>query len=174
MSSSFEGGTRFTSHFHMPSLFAVDIICAQQATGARGLAHLLLAHIALLRSGFLCAKTHWLFDISGRESNTRMVRLFVAAPTPTPPTDPSPSPHLDVEFGQVRFTQQLGAIRCQTFADETRSEGYVGVEGDDPSIYWTYKAGGVGSASTYGEPTSRTAGVYAADASCACRLTPND
>jgi len=134
MSASFEGGTRFTSHFHMPSLFAVDIICAQP-TAVRGLAHVLLSHVALLQSSFLSAKTHWLFDISGREENTRM----------------------------VRFTQEIGALRCQTFADETRSEGYVGVEGDDPSIYWTYKAGGIGSSSTYGDPSLETAGIYAMD-----------
>eukprot|EP00962_Isochrysis_galbana_P046989 scaffold19060_cov56-Isochrysis_galbana.AAC.1 len=27
-SNSFEGGSRFSSHFHMPSLLSVDIICA--------------------------------------------------------------------------------------------------------------------------------------------------
>ena len=39
----------------------------------------------------------------------------------------------------VKFCSNVGAVRCQTFTDEARSEGYVGVEGDDPSIYWTYK-----------------------------------
>ena len=52
----------------------------------------------------------------------------------------------------VRFTQHLGAARCQTFADEARSEGYVGVEGDDPSIYWTYKASGHNPPSAHPNP----------------------
>jgi len=46
----------------------------------------------------------------------------------------------------------------QTFADEARSEGYVGVEGDDPSIYWTYK-----TANGFGKDDGSTAGVYAVD-----------
>ena len=57
-----------------------------------------------------------------------------------------------------QFTAAIGAQRCQTFTDEARSEGYVGVEGDDPSIYWTYK-GRVG----YGPNDGKTAGVYAVD-----------
>jgi len=128
LSASFEGGTRWTSHFHMPTLLAVDIICVQP--GVRGLGHLLLAHIGCLTSSFTADRTHWLFDISGRESNTRM----------------------------IRFTQGIGASHMQTFADEARSEGYVGVEGDDPSIYWTYK-----TARGFGENDGRTAGVYAVD-----------
>ena len=108
-SASFEGGTRWTSHFHMPTLLAVDIICAKP--GVRGLAQILLAHITCLTSSFTSDRTHVLFDISGREKNTRM----------------------------VKFCSNVGAVRCQTFTDEARSEGYVGVEGDDPSIYWTYK-----------------------------------
>ena len=127
-SNSFEGGTRFSSHFHMPTLLSVDIVCARP--GRRGLAAALLAHIACLQSPFLCERTHLLFDISGREANTRM----------------------------VSFTQALGAQRYQTFADEARSEGFIGVEGDDPSIFWTYKTG-----SGYGVNEDRTAGVYAID-----------
>ena len=69
-----------------------------------------------------------LFDISGRESNSRM----------------------------VRFTQGIGAGHIQTFADEARSEGYVGVEGDDPTIYWTFK-----TSKGFGENDGKTAGVYA-------------
>ena len=95
MSASFEGGTRWTSHFHMPTLLAVDIICVRP--GIRGLAHLLLSHLGCLTSYFAADRTHWLFDISGREGNLRM----------------------------VKFTQSIGATRCQTFADEARSEGYV-------------------------------------------------
>ena len=58
----------------------------------------------------------------------------------------------------VKFTAAIGANRCQTFADEARSEGYVGVEGDDPSIYWTYK-----QRDGYGPNDGKTAGVYAID-----------
>ena len=102
MSNSFEGGTRFTSHFHMPSLLSVDIICSRAGEGEpKGLAAILLAHVACLQSEFLADRTHLLFDISGREANARM----------------------------VRFTQQLGAIRCQTFADEARSTGFLGICG---------------------------------------------
>jgi len=126
--NSFEGATRFSSHFHMPSLLSVDIICAMP--GVRGLAALLLAHIACLQSAFLNDRTHMLFDISGREANTRM----------------------------VRFTQSIGAQRYQTFADEARSEGFIGVEGDDPSIFWTYK-----TPTGYGPNEGRTAGPYAID-----------
>ena len=128
MSSSFEGGTRWTSHFHMPTLLAVDIICAKP--GVRGLAHILLAHILCITSHFTADRTHVLFDISGREKNTRM----------------------------VKFASGIGAQRCQTFTDEARSEGYVGVEGDDPSIYWTYKG-----RDGYGPNDGKTAGVYAVD-----------
>ena len=81
--------------------------------GCRGLALILLAHISCLQSNFLKERTHLLFDISGREANTRM----------------------------VRFTQSIGAWRSQTFSDEARSEGFIGVEGDDPSIYWASKQG---------------------------------
>ena len=69
----------------MPTLLSVDIICVQP--GVRGLAHLLLAHICCLTSSFTADRTHWLFDISGRESNLRM----------------------------VRFTQGIGASHMQTF-----------------------------------------------------------
>ena len=54
--------------------------------------------------------------------------------------------------------QALGAHRCQTFTDEARSEGYVGVEGDDPSIYWTYK-----EKNGFGPNDGKTAGSYAVD-----------
>ncbi len=126
--ASFEGGTRWTSHFHLPSLLSVDIICAKP--GMRGLALALIAHIACQQSSFLARRSHLLFDISGRESNSRM----------------------------VRFTQAIGAQRYQTFADEARSEGFIGVEGDDPNIYWTFKQG-----SGFGPNLNRTAGVYALD-----------
>ena len=129
MSSSFEGGTRWTSHFHMPTLLAVDVICVRP--GMRGLAHILLAHLLCLSSYFTADRTHVLFDISGREKNVRM----------------------------CKFAAAIGAIRCQTYADEARSEGYVGVEGDDPSIYWTYKDGSRG----YGVNDGKTSGVYAID-----------
>ena len=128
MSSSFEGGTRWTSHFHMPTLLAVDIICVKP--GTRGLAHILLSHLLCLTSSFTADRTHLLFDISGREKNTRM----------------------------IKFSAGIGAIRCQCFSDEARSEGYVGVEGDDPSIYWTYK-----ERSGYGPNDGTTAGAYAVD-----------
>jgi len=128
MSASFEGGTRWTSHFHMPTLLAVDIICARRGTA--GLAHILLAHILCITSSFTADRTHVLFDISGRENNTRM----------------------------VKFANSIGATRCQTFTDEARSEGYVGVEGDDPSIYWTYK-----SPAGHGPNDGNTSGVYALD-----------
>lgn len=91
---------------------------------------MLLAHILCLTSSFTADRTHVLFDISGRENNTRM----------------------------VKFTSGIGAQRCQTFTDEARSEGYVGVEGDDPSIYWTYK-----ERHGYGPNDGKTAGVYAVD-----------
>ncbi len=128
MSASFEGETRWTSHFHLPKLLAVDIICA--IPGVRGLSLLLLAHIVCLQSTFTAERTHVLFDISGREENTRM----------------------------VRFTREIGAQRYQTFVDEARSEGFIGVEGDDPSIYWTHK-----TADGFGGNTGKTAGVYAID-----------
>ncbi|KAL1525887.1 hypothetical protein AB1Y20_020715 [Prymnesium parvum] len=128
MSNSFEGGSRWTSHFHMPTLLAVDIICAKP--GVRGLGLLLLAHVCCLQSSFTNTRTHILFDISGRESNVRM----------------------------IRFTQSVGAQRCQTFADEARSTGFIGVEGDDPRIFWTHKAG-----SSYGPNDGKTSGVYAVD-----------
>jgi len=128
MSASFEGGTRWTSHFHMPTLLSVDIICSKP--GVRGLGVLLLAHACTLQSSFTNDRTHLLFDISGREQNLRM----------------------------IKFTQSVGAQRCQTFSDEARSTGYIGVEGDDPSIYWTYKVG-----SKYGPNDGKTSGVYAID-----------
>jgi len=128
MSNSFEGGTRWTSHFHMPTLLSIDIICAKP--GIRGLGLLLLAHLCCLQSSFTSTRTHILFDISGREENVRM----------------------------VHFTQSVGAQRCQTFSDEARSTGFIGVEGDDPSIFWTYKVG-----ATYGPHDSKTSGVYAID-----------
>jgi hypothetical protein len=56
MSASFEGGTRWTSHFHMPTLLAVDIICARRGTA--GLAHILLAHILCITSSFTADRTH--------------------------------------------------------------------------------------------------------------------
>ena len=65
MSNSFEGGTRFTSHFHMPSLLSVDIVCVLPAAGVRGLAAILLAHLSTLQSSFSADRTHLLFDISG-------------------------------------------------------------------------------------------------------------
>ena len=129
MNSSFEGGTRWTSHFHMPTLLAVDVICVRP--GTRGLAHILLAHLLCITSSFTADRTHVLFDISGREKNVRM----------------------------CKFAASIGAIRCQTYADEARSEGYVGVEGDDPSIYWTYKDGSKG----FGANDGKTSGVYAVD-----------
>ena len=55
-----EGGTRWTSHFHMPTLLAVDIICV--VPRVRGLAHILLAHITCLSSSFTADRTHVLFD----------------------------------------------------------------------------------------------------------------
>jgi hypothetical protein len=137
MSSSFEGGTRWTSHFHFPSLLVVDIICAKP--GVRGLAHILLAHLMCITSLFTADRTHVLFDISGREKNTRM----------------------------IKFTLGIGANRCQTFTDEARSEGYVGVEGDDPSIYWTYPKGPVDvygkCREGFGADDGKTSGVYAID-----------
>ena len=93
----------------MPALLAIDIVGVRP--GCRGLAVVLMAHISCLQSSFLKERTHLLFDISGRESNTRM----------------------------IRFTQSIGAWRSQTFSDEARSEGFIGVEGDDPSIYWASK-----------------------------------
>ena len=57
----------------------------------------------------------------------------------------------------VKFAASIGAARCQTFADEARSEGFIGVEGDDPSIYWTYK-----TPAGFGPNENKTAGVYAA------------
>lgn len=128
MSNSFEGGTRWTSHFHMPTLLSIDIICAKP--GVRGLGMLLLSHSCCLQSSFTANRTHILFDISGREANIRM----------------------------IRFTQSVGAQRCQTFSDEARSTGFIGVEGDDPSIFWTYKVGG-----NYGPNDRKTSGVYAVD-----------
>ena len=87
------------------------------------------AHVACLQSSFVRERTHLLFDIAHREANTRM----------------------------VKFAASIGAARCQTFADEARSEGFIGVEGDDPSIYWTYK-----TPSGFGPNENKTAGVYAA------------
>ena len=58
----------------------------------RGLAHILLAYISCLTSTFTADRTHILFDISGRENNTRM----------------------------VKFAASVGAQRCQTFTDEVR------------------------------------------------------
>jgi len=107
--SSFEGGTRFSAHFHMPALLSIDIVCVKP--GCKGLAAIILAHLSCLQSAFLRDRTHLLFDISGREANARM----------------------------IRFTQSIGAWRSQTFSDEARSEGFIGVEGDDPSIYWASK-----------------------------------
>ena len=49
MSNSFEAGTRWTSHFHMPTLLSIDIICAKP--GLRGLGLLLLAHSCCLQVG---------------------------------------------------------------------------------------------------------------------------
>ena len=69
----------------------------------------------------------------------------------------------------VRFAQSIGAQRYQTFCDEARSEGYIGVEGDDPSIYWTFKDGASGSAGplsvegNFGDNQGRTMGVFALD-----------
>merc|ERR1719291_1491208 len=58
----------------------------------------------------------------------------------------------------VRFTKSIGAQRYQTFADEARSQGFIGVEGDDPSIFWTFK-----TAHGFGCNQNKTAGVYAID-----------
>ena len=112
---------------------AVDIICVRP--GVRGLAHLLLSHVLCLTSAFTADRTHVLFDISGREKNTRM----------------------------VKFTADIGAHRCQTFTDEARSEGYVGVEGDDPSIFWTFK-----QRDGFGPNDGKTAGVYAVEIVKSC------
>ena len=90
--SSFEGVTRWTSHFHIPQLLAVEIICA--APGMRGLGAILLAHIACLQSRFTAARTHMLFDISGRDANVRLEQR-PPQPHPTPPrrrgSQPSPT-----------------------------------------------------------------------------------
>ena len=51
MSNSFEGGTRWTSHFAMPTLLCVDIICVKPSP-VKGLAVLLLAHLACIQSTF--------------------------------------------------------------------------------------------------------------------------
>ena len=126
-SASFEACSRWNSHFQMRTLLAVDIVCA--AASARGAAAMILAHVACLQSSFVRERTHLLFDIAHREANTRM----------------------------VKFAASIGAARCQTFADEARSEGFIGVEGDDPSIYWTYK-----TPAGFGPNENKTAGVYAA------------
>eukprot|EP00326_Haptolina_ericina_P034958 CAMPEP_0181243250 /NCGR_PEP_ID=MMETSP1096-20121128/42163_1 /TAXON_ID=156174 ORGANISM="Chrysochromulina ericina, Strain CCMP281" /NCGR_SAMPLE_ID=MMETSP1096 /ASSEMBLY_ACC=CAM_ASM_000453 /LENGTH=305 /DNA_ID=CAMNT_0023339593 /DNA_START=57 /DNA_END=971 /DNA_ORIENTATION=+ len=138
MSASFEGGTRWTSHFHMPTLLSVDIVCTKP--GTRGLGALLLAHACALQSSFSRDRTHLLFDISGREQNTRM----------------------------IKFTQAVGAHRCQTFCDEARSTGFIGVEGDDPSIFWTYKIG----SKEYGINDGKTSGVYAIDSESGLSIGP--
>jgi hypothetical protein len=138
--SSFEGGTRWSAHFHMPALLAIDIVGVRP--GCRGLAIVLMAHISCLQSTFLRERTHLLFDISGREANTRM----------------------------IRFTQSIGAWRSQTFSDEARSEGFIGVEGDDPSIYWASKQGDAYSSKQ--EATTSTAGVYAIDSTSSLPIGP--
>ena len=68
----------------------------------------------------------------------------------------------------IRFTQSLGAWRSQTFADEARSEGFIGVEGDDPSIYWAGKA-----ENGHYKNEGKTAGVYAIDLKSGVPIQPS-